>query len=1082
MPQTPQPPQPYTPADSSSLSPPDPIASLMGALRGHYEFERELGQGAFATVYLARDLKHERKVAIKVLRVDPNSEMGEMRFVREIRMLARLQHPNILPLHDSGHVENLLYYVMPYVSGETLRDRLRAERQLPWETACNIAREVADALAYAHGQGIIHRDIKPENILLSAGHPMLADFGIARAIDVAGVKQLTRTGMGSPGTPAYMSPEQLLGVGEIDARSDTYSLGCVFFEMLAGALPFPGEEGLVNRFSDRVPSLTSIRGDLPKGVDRIVDTALARAPGDRFQTAEEFGVALDETKTPSGGGRTRAFSSQPIFARAPNSGWKAGLSYTRSALRNRRLLAVVVGVIAVALSIAAITANRYSTAFRLSSADSSIDSTKIVLLPLAGAASQNERTFVARRFYGALGDWRELRLPNSEDVQRAGGTVPASTEDAVALARKLGAGLLVWGQVAADDSTALQLNVFDISTGGLRTVATNANDTVAFASSLRQLLEVPGRPAAADGGDGRTHSFPAWRVYGAAHLALAKGDFDAARKGFSYAAQIDPDFAPARVWLAQTLAWVEPTARQSFGNQIVQATRARSGMSESDARVAQGLAALAERRYPDACGIYASMVSTDSLDFVGVYGSGQCRAFDSTVVTSPVSPTHWAFRSSYSAAAAYYARALSINPNAHRIVPFELMQELLPTASTKTRRGRNGAGEEFAAFPSLVHDSVIFTPYPLAQFAKLSARQTASQQSAAIARNLDELLDFVTDWTRTAPRSAPAFQALADVLEARGEITRSRSGGPSAVEAVETARHLSVDSHERTLAATAAAWLLFKEGEFTGARGLADSILADPSPPSDAGTVIGLAALTGKLQRTSELARETAPYAAAVSDLPLPVVDAAAPFFVFAALGVCSDTTARLEQRLNEQVAHNVAEERQASVLAALEARPLSMLGECPQTRARLLTLTSGARVLLLYQGLVRGDTAGVRKSLVSLTSDARAQRPGDISLDFAYQIAQLKMSVGEADAAASQLDRTLGGLPSAPAASLREPASAAAAVRAMALRAEIGLARGEPQSRRWAQAVVDLWATADAPLQPLVNRMRQIAEGRISR
>src|SRR5437868_1216204 len=166
MPQTPQPRQPYTSADSSALTPPDPVASLIAALRGHYEFERELGQGAFATVYLARDLKHERKVAIKVLRADPNSEMGEMRFVREIRMLARLQHPNILPLHDSGYVENLLYYVMPYVSGETLRDRLRAERQLPWETACNIAREVADALAYAHGQGIIHRDIKPENILL----------------------------------------------------------------------------------------------------------------------------------------------------------------------------------------------------------------------------------------------------------------------------------------------------------------------------------------------------------------------------------------------------------------------------------------------------------------------------------------------------------------------------------------------------------------------------------------------------------------------------------------------------------------------------------------------------------------------------------------------------------------------------------------------------------------------------------------------------------------------------------------------------------------------------------------------------
>src|SRR5256714_15310465 len=232
MPKTPQPPQRYTAAESTPLAPPpDTIASLRAALRGHYDSERELGQGAFATVYLARDLKHERKVAIKVLHADPTSDIGELRFIREIRLLARLQHPNILALHDSGHVETLLYYVMPYIGGDTLRDRIDAEKQLPVEVACNIARDVADALSCAHGQGIIHRDIKPENILLSAGHPILADFGIARVIDLAGVRQLTRTGVASPGTPAYMSPEQLMGDKEPDGRSDTYMPGSVLFQM-----------------------------------------------------------------------------------------------------------------------------------------------------------------------------------------------------------------------------------------------------------------------------------------------------------------------------------------------------------------------------------------------------------------------------------------------------------------------------------------------------------------------------------------------------------------------------------------------------------------------------------------------------------------------------------------------------------------------------------------------------------------------------------------------------------------------------------------------------------------------------------
>src|SRR5437667_12489154 len=188
----------------------DPIAPLRAALAGRYEIGREIGQGAFATVYLANDSRHERQVALKVLNADPGSQIGELRFIREIRTLARLQHPNILPLHDSGHVEALLYYLMPYVSGETLRARIDRERQVPIDAAVQISCEAADALSYAHRQGVIHRDIKPDNILLSGGHAVIADFGIARAIDLAGVQALTRTGMGGATTRDYMRLEQFL--------------------------------------------------------------------------------------------------------------------------------------------------------------------------------------------------------------------------------------------------------------------------------------------------------------------------------------------------------------------------------------------------------------------------------------------------------------------------------------------------------------------------------------------------------------------------------------------------------------------------------------------------------------------------------------------------------------------------------------------------------------------------------------------------------------------------------------------------------------------------------------------------------
>ena len=270
----------------------DPLARLRAALKNRYEIQREIGQGAFAVVYLARDTRHERSVALKVLNADPSSDTGEIRFIREIKVLAGLQHPNILPLHDSGHVEELLYYVMPFVGGETLRGLINRERQLRVDTVVSIAREAADALAYAHGQGIIHRDIKPENILLSAGHAIVADFGIARAIDLAGVRQLTRTGSGSPGTPAYMSPEQLMADEEIDGRTDIYSLGCVIYEMLTGKPPFAGKEGLVRRFTEPAPLPSAVRAGVPSWLDAVVAKALARHQEERYATATELVRAL----------------------------------------------------------------------------------------------------------------------------------------------------------------------------------------------------------------------------------------------------------------------------------------------------------------------------------------------------------------------------------------------------------------------------------------------------------------------------------------------------------------------------------------------------------------------------------------------------------------------------------------------------------------------------------------------------------------------------------------------------------------------------------------------------------------------
>jgi eukaryotic-like serine/threonine-protein kinase len=273
-------------------------ASLTLALADRYRIERELGQGGMATVYLAEDTRHHRKVALKVLKPELAHAVGSERFLREIETTAALHHPHILPLYDSGETEGFLYYVMPYVEGESLRDRLTREKQLPIDDALQIAREVSDALSYAHSRGVIHRDIKPENIMLEGGHAVVADFGIARAVSTAHGESLTQTGT-SIGTPSYMSPEQAAGSSDVDGRSDLYSLGCVVYEMLAGQAPFTGPtvESIVHQHMLAEPRpITQIRPAVPPAVAGVLQRALAKNPADQYRVgrpgrAGEFAAA-----------------------------------------------------------------------------------------------------------------------------------------------------------------------------------------------------------------------------------------------------------------------------------------------------------------------------------------------------------------------------------------------------------------------------------------------------------------------------------------------------------------------------------------------------------------------------------------------------------------------------------------------------------------------------------------------------------------------------------------------------------------------------------------------------------------------
>jgi serine/threonine protein kinase/Flp pilus assembly protein TadD len=270
------------------------LERLRSAVANSYTIDRELGSGGMATVYLAQDCKHERLVALKVLHPDLAATLGPERFLREIKLAAKLNHPHILPLHDSGEANGFLYYVMPYVEGESLRERLDRERQLPIEEAVHHARAIASALDYAHRQNIVHRDIKPENVMLYEGEAMVMDFGIAKAVSSAGADTLTQTGM-MVGTPAYVSPEQAAGETNLDGRSDQYSLACMLYEMLSGERAFSGPTAqavMAKRFTESVKPLRSLRGSIPESVERAVTKAMSTDAGDRYKSAAIFAQAL----------------------------------------------------------------------------------------------------------------------------------------------------------------------------------------------------------------------------------------------------------------------------------------------------------------------------------------------------------------------------------------------------------------------------------------------------------------------------------------------------------------------------------------------------------------------------------------------------------------------------------------------------------------------------------------------------------------------------------------------------------------------------------------------------------------------
>jgi serine/threonine-protein kinase len=516
----------------------DLLPHLQAALADRYRIERPLGRGGMATVYLAHDIRHDRPVALKVFHPELAPALGE-RFVQEVRVAAKLSHPHILTIHDSGEAAGLLWYTMPAVDGESLRQRLDREGQLPVGDAVRIARTVADALEHAHTHGIVHRDIKPENILLFAGEPMVADFGIALALDRAGGERLTQTGF-SLGTPVYMSPEQACADPHLDGRTDIYSLGCVLYEMLAGEPPYTGttpQAIVAKRLSQPPPPLRTLR-EVPEALDQAIQTALARNPADRFMTARDFARAITEG------------AAAPLGATVPARSTRMRLSRPTQRLGGLLLL-----VLTAVVSWLAFGRRPPATA-----------PTRLAVLPFAVPAggrfaylAQGMVDLLSRNLNGA----EALVTVDPGRVMSAAGrgeTGGPDVEKGRDIARQLGAGQYVVGSVVpAGGRLRIQAQLYAQDSAGSPAIAQAAveGDSTALFELVDRLTAqlLVGRGQGQGARLARTaaltsRSLPALKLYLDAERNLRAAQYDSAIAGFQRAIEADSGFALAHYRLA----------------------------------------------------------------------------------------------------------------------------------------------------------------------------------------------------------------------------------------------------------------------------------------------------------------------------------------------------------------------------------------------------------------------------------------------------------------------------------------------------------------------------------------------------
>ncbi len=1016
----------------------DLLNRLRAALKDRYHVEREVGRGGMATVYLATDVKHSRSVAIKVLSPDLAASVGHDRFLKEIEIAAKLQHPHILPVYDSGETDGLLYYVMPFVSGESLRDRLVRDGSVPAAEALRVAREIAGALDYAHRDGVVHRDIKPANILLSQGHAQVADFGIARAVSVSGGAGLTQAGM-AIGTPAYMSPEQALGGTDIDGRTDVYALGCVLYEMLSGKPPFDGptpQSIIAQSISADVPALAHD----PGGAQPVIERAMAKEPAERFQTAGEFERALEAPVT------------LPVTAG------------TRAATRGLIGAAIVV---ALAILVFAVWPRGWSL--------EGDPRQSLIVFPFENKTGDADKDYLQEAAMNLLGlaaaHWEDMRVFDDERtaslMRRSGIEAPRDIDfdAAQAMAKEARVGTLVLGDIRREgDSLAIEAKVHDVGSGDrlateILRARMDADPRALFDSLAGRILQVSGAPP---GERPRlvaqtTHSLEAYRAYLRGVEGLQQFEIDTAQIYFARAVALDSSFALAYLRLRDVDGWAGLEGDPERRRQLVAKAEAHSASLPPRLRtLVQFHAAYENGEFVRARNLVKQLIARDSADVEAWYQLGEAH-FHDDADRFP----HPTDAGNLGSALRAFERTLELEPR--YVLAYQHLVDVL---------GRCGGNSPWVC----LEDSAAYAPQQ-----ELAERLGSERLQAYRDEARDARLAAARAWADATPGSPRPRFVLLDLLldrdrldEARTHLVALRASGDSTGSRIWESRLLrrearydgAADSMTAALSdlRTAMRYLLSGDGPDIAFLSLAGG-----------GRVTRLNQLLGELEAAVSAATATANGPGGLP-LPIPSLMHFVELQLAAQLGVYPEASPGAAARwldaldslfASDSITHQRGWSNSGSVVlsAYFADRDTTLL-------SRFLSSldTTGSRTwraMDAHLALARGDTARARMRVERHVQNADSlEFSGSPGGARAFAWADLLAQLGQADEAAdiyAHLDSS--GVRSS---------NTGLHVRSWAERGALyqHLGRTELAIEMY-ERFIDAWRGADSQLQPLVDRAR---------